>query len=140
NNGQVDIIAAPVLLFEHLELARGLERGGGIYRFPLGQLTSTLLVRRERFLAGFAERLRARAPGFVTTALQRIRTTEASLPAHYWLGLDARELAHYAELLAAARDQLTREGFYDPRMMAILQRLRCRQSPGNAECAPAQRG
>jgi hypothetical protein len=129
----------PILFFEHFELEKGLQRGGGIYRFPLGQLTSTLLVRRERFPAGFAEGLRARAPGFVSTALQRIQATEASLPPQYWLRLDAKEQQHYVELLAAARDQLTQQGFYDPRMMAILQRLRCRQSPGNAECAPPQR-
>lgn len=134
NNGQVDIIAAPALLFRQFEVEKGLSRGGAVYRFPLAQLTATVLLRPERFPAGFAASLRQRAPAFVDTSLATIKAAEAALPAQYWLDLGDAERQHYQQLLASARDQLTQEGFYDPRMMALLHKLRCRADPAGSEC------
>ncbi len=134
NNGQVDIIAAPALLFRQFEVEKGLKKGGAIYRFPVAQLTGTLLVRPDRFPEGFAAALRARAPGFVDHSLARIEAAEAAVPAKYWLNLDEADRMRYQRLLGDAREQLTREGFYDSRMMAIMQRLRCRENPSSAEC------
>lgn len=135
NNGQVDIIAAPALLFQRFELEKGLGRKGAIYRFPLAQLTGTLLIRRERFPEGFAARLRQRAPDFVDASLARIEAAEAAIPEHYWLTLSEAERQHFRQLLAGARDRLTQDGVYDVRMMAILHKLRCRSEPSSYECA-----
>lgn len=134
NNGQVDIIAAPALLFQRFEVEKGLGKKGAIYRFPLAQLTATILIRRDRFPVDFASRMRARAPGFVDMALVRIKAAEAAVPAHYWLSLSESERHQYQQLLATAREQLTQDGIYDPRMMAILQRVRCKDDPGSYEC------
>ncbi|HEX6590943.1 MAG TPA: putative solute-binding protein, partial [Moraxellaceae bacterium] len=86
-----------------------------------------------RFPAGFAASLRQRAPAFVDTSLATIKAAEAALPAQYWLDLGDAERQHYQQLLASARDQLTQEGFYDPRMMALLHKLRCRADPAGSE-------
>lgn len=134
NNGQVDVIAAPALLFRQFEVEKGLRRGGAIYRFPLAEVTGTLLVRHERFPEGFAARLRAKAPAFVDTSLERIREAESAVPAGYWMTLGEAERQRYQRLLGEAREQLTREGFYDPRMMTIMQRLRCKEDPAGYEC------
>lgn len=134
NNGQVDIIAAPALLFRRFEVEKGLGSKGGIYRFPLAQLTATVVIRRDRFPPDFAARLRARAPGFVDTALARIDAAEAAVPKRYWLELAEGDQRQYQQLLAAAREQLTQDGVYDPRMMAILHRVRCMEQPSGYEC------
>ncbi|MEL0027698.1 MAG: putative solute-binding protein, partial [Perlucidibaca sp.] len=34
-----------------------------------------------------------------------------------------------------ARVQLTKEGFYDPKMMSLLKKVRCKIDPSAAECA-----
>lgn len=134
NNGQVDIMAAPALLFQRFEVQKGLGSKGAVYRFPLAQLTATVMLRRDRFPADFASQMRARAPAFVDVAMSHIQAAEAAVPAQYWLGLSDEERRQYQSLLAAARDQLTRDGIYDARMMAIMLRVRCAESPGGSEC------
>ncbi len=135
NNGQVDILAAPALLYKQFELQKGLGREGAIYRFPLAQLTGTLLIRRDRFPEGFASRLRAQGLAHTDTSLARIAQAEAAIPARYWLGLSPDTEQRYRKLLAVAREQLRDEGFYDARMLTLLQHVRCRHQPAQAECA-----
>ncbi|MCC6373990.1 MAG: hypothetical protein IT465_04140 [Moraxellaceae bacterium] len=48
NNGQVDIIVAPALVFRPFELNRGLGETGGIYRLPLTQMTASFVINRDR--------------------------------------------------------------------------------------------
>lgn len=139
NNGQVDIMAAPALLFRRFEVEKGLGSKGAIYRFPLAQLTATILIRRDRFPADFASRMRERAPGFVDTAMARISAAEAAVPAQYWQGLGESEREQYQQILASAREKLTRDGIYDARMMAILHRVRCQEQPSGYECALGRR-
>lgn len=139
NNGQVDIIAAPALLFQRFEVEKGLGKKGAIYRFPLAQLTATILIRRDRFPADFASRMRERAPEFVDSAMARINAAEAAVPERYWLELSETERQHYQQLLATAREQLTRDGIYDARMMALLRRVRCQEEPAGYECALGRR-
>ncbi|MGH8493021.1 MAG: putative solute-binding protein [Moraxellaceae bacterium] len=139
NNGEVDIMAAPAVLFERFEVQKGLGSRGAVYRFPLAQLTATLLIRSDRFPSGFASRMRAHAPDFVDTALARINAAEAALPARYWQVFAEPEQQRYQQLLTTAREQLTRDGIYDERMMALLHRVRCMEQPGNAECVIGRR-
>lgn len=137
NNGQVDVIAAPALLFKSFELERGLGSKGAVYRFPLAQLTGTILIRQDRFPAGFAATLRSKAPAYLDASLARVARAEANLPGRYWLTLGEKEGEHYQQMLDAAREQLVEDGYYDPRMMALLRHVRCQQAPARAECSLA---
>jgi len=58
NNGQVDIIAAPAIAFKPLELYRGVGTTGGIYRFPLIYVSSSLVIRTDRVPPGPGQKLR----------------------------------------------------------------------------------
>jgi hypothetical protein len=49
NNGQVDIIGAPAVAFRPLELYRGLGEKGAIFRFPLIQVTASVIVNRDKY-------------------------------------------------------------------------------------------
>lgn len=135
NNGQVDIVAAPGIAFKPFEMYKGLGSTGAIYRFPLLQLTGHMIVRSERFPADFGQRSRA----FVLTQLDRaeatIRQAEEGIPAKYWLDLSAPDKDKYTVMMREARIQLTRDGIYDPKMMGLLKRVRCRIDAAAAECA-----
>lgn len=135
NNHQVDVLVAPVVLFTPMELYKGIGSKGAIYRFPLGQVSATLLIRRDRFPAGFGQRSRRYALTEMDKAFAVVARAEKDVPASQWMDLSAPDQERYFKMMREARIQLTQEGVYDRRMMKLLKNIRCRAEPGNAECA-----
>jgi hypothetical protein len=134
NNGQVDIIASPAVAFKPLELYKGLGTKGAVYRFPLVQITANLVIRHEKFPAGFGQKCREYIATQLDRAFDMIKKSEADIEAKYWLDISAADKVNYTKLMREARLQLTREGVYDKRTMALLKRVRCKHEPGAAEC------
>lgn len=135
NNRQVDVLVAPILLYKPLELDKGVGTAGAIYRFPLGQISATLLIRRDRFPAGYGQKSRAYVLSQADKAFAIVNRAEAEVPPAQWLVLSAKDEARYIELMREAREQLTAEGVYDADMMRLLRNIRCRVDPAGSECA-----
>lgn len=135
NNGQVDIVAAPAVVFKPFELYKGLGDKGAVYRFPLVQITANVIIRPEKFPAGFGQKTREYIASQLDRAFSIIEKTEGEIDKKYWLEISPKDKENYTRLMREARLQLTREGFYDKRMMAVLKRIRCKHTPGDAECA-----
>lgn len=140
NNGQVDIITAPAIAFKPLELAKGLSHYGGIYRFPLTQATGSILINRKN-LAQQIPDLDARLANIRLYSLHEMDKTiafinekEKEIPPQYWLDLPAAEKTRYLTMMRDSRQQLTKEGFYDERMMNLMRKVRCKLNPNDAEC------
>lgn len=140
NNGQVDIIAAPAIIFRPLELYRGLGDKGGIYRIPLAMISGSIVFRREKFLKEVPDlddklqKIRNFAIGYLDQAYALIDSVEKDIPERYWMDLSAADKDKYFRLMREARLQLTSEGVYDPRMMSILKKVRCKHNPASYEC------
>lgn len=135
NNGQVDIIAAPAIAYQPLELYKGIGSKGGIYRFPLVQLTANILIRKDKFPEGFGQKSREWISKQFDRAIQLVDTAEKAVPANAWLDIPASDRAKYDVLMRESRIQMTKEGFYDPEMTKLLKRIRCRFDAGLGECA-----
>lgn len=141
NNGQVDIITAPAVAFKPLELAKGLGEYGGIYRLPLTQMTGSIVINRTRLLQRIPDldqkigKIREFALKEIDKSIVYISKSEQEIPAHFWLDLPANEQIRYVQMMREARLQLTKEGAYDPRMMALMKKVRCKIEPTNAECS-----
>lgn len=141
NNGQVDIITAPALAFKPLELAKGLGEYGGIYHFPVMQLTGTILINRKHLAQEVPDldekiaKIRRYALAEMSKTARYIDGQESDIPAKYWLNLPPAEEARYHQLMREARLQLTKEGIYDARMMALMKRVRCKLEPAGGECS-----
>jgi TRAP-type C4-dicarboxylate transport system substrate-binding protein len=141
NNGQVDIITAPAVAFKPLELSKGLGEYGGIYRLPLTQMTGTILINRTRLLKRIPDldqkigKIREYALKEMDQTISYIDKREQEIPEHFWLDLPASEQARYVQMMREARLQLTQEGAYDPRMMALMKKVRCKIEPTSAECS-----
>lgn len=141
NNGQVDIIAAPAIVFRPLELYRGLGDKGGIFRLPLAMMSGSVVFRREKFLKevpDLDEKLQ-KIRNFVITYLDQaytlIDSVEKDIPERYWMDLTPEEKDKYFRMMREARLQLTQDGTYDPRMMSLLKKVRCKHNPASYECA-----
>ncbi|MDF2446003.1 MAG: hypothetical protein K0S46_1239 [Moraxellaceae bacterium] len=141
NNGQADIIAAPAMAYQPMELYRGIGKKGGIINFPLLQATGTVLIRRDLLLPKIPDldlrltQVREYGMQHIDTLIDMLKKGEKDIPKHLWVELSAEEKLKYSRMLREARIYMTREGVYDPTMMNILKRVRCKHSPANEECA-----
>ena len=140
NNKEVDIMAGPALLFKPLELKKGMtdKNGnvvGGIIRFPLIQVTGTLIMHRNKFPAGMGQIAREMISKQLSPAFQFVDKLEREVPDKYWFDIREADKPGYIKIMREARIQMTKEGFYDPTMMKILKKVRCGQTPSSFECA-----
>lgn len=139
NNHQVDVLVAPVLLYKPLELSRGIGTKGAIYHFPLGQISATLMIRRDRFPAGYAQKSRAYVLTQADKAFAIANKAEKEIPDSQWMNLSPADEARYVVMMAEARQQLTAEGIYNADMMRLLRNIRCKVDPAGSECSVAAR-
>ena len=140
NNKEVDIIAAPAILFEPLELHKGMEDKSGkvvgaIIKFPLIQVTGTLIMHRNKFPAGMGPIAREIISKQLTPAFQFVNKTEANISGKYWMDIRDAEKPGYLKIMREARIQMTKEGYYDQDMMRILKKVRCAQDRTHFECS-----
>ncbi|MDX1670234.1 MAG: putative solute-binding protein, partial [Limnobacter sp.] len=108
---------------------------GGIYRFPLLQLTANIVIRHEKFPEGFGLKSRQYVAQNFKTAVQQVDQAEAGVPDNHWLDIPDEDRMKYFQMMKEARIQLTNEGFYDPKMMKLLKKVRCSLDASRAECS-----
>ncbi|MEC7121069.1 MAG: putative solute-binding protein [Pseudomonadota bacterium] len=141
NNKQVDIIAGPAVIFKPLELHRGMtdaqgKAKGAIIRFPVLQVTATLVVNRKKFNDPAAnQKIREYVASQLQTAYNYVDKSEADIPAQYWMDVPATDKPGYQKLMRESRIAMTKDGTYDKTMMSLLKRVRCRFEPTNYECS-----
>lgn len=141
NNGQVDIIAAPAMAYQPLELYRGVGSKGGVIRFPLLQATGTILIRRDLVLPKIPDlderllQLRDYGLRFIDDFIVRLKAAEAAMPKEVWIELSDAEKAKYSRMLREARLRMTADGVYDTSVMNLLRKVRCKHEPSNEECS-----
>jgi len=140
NNGQVDILAMPALAFEPLELYRGMtdDKGnarGAIFKFPLLQVTGVMMMHRGKFPEGIGQLMREFIAMQLAPAYQFILETESAIPVKFWMDIPESDKPGYVNMLRNARLAVTKDGYYDPRMMKLLKKIRCKLEPTNYECS-----
>jgi hypothetical protein len=140
NNGLVDIIAGPALIFKPLELYKGMTAPdgsvkGAIIRFPVVQVTGVMMMHRGRFPDGVGQLVREFSAMQTNKVYPFIDETEKSIDPKYWMEVPSSDKPGYIKLMRESRIQMTKEGFYDPRMMNFLKKIRCQFDPSNYECS-----
>lgn len=140
NNAQVDIMAAPAIVFNPFELYRGMTDAqgnvrGAIVNFPVLQVTGVMMMHRGRFPEGLGQLVREFSSTQLAAAYRFIDETEKAIPAKYWMDVPVSDRAGYQKLMRESRIDMTKEGYYDPRMMRLLKRVRCQIEPTHYECS-----
>ncbi len=135
NNGQVDIVGAPAIAFKPLELHKGLGSKGAIVKFPILQVTGNIIIRQNKFPAGYGQKSREWVTSQLPRTMDLVEKTEKEIPSKYWMEIPANDQVGYIKLMREARISLTKEGFYNTKMMSLLKRVRCQQNPSSFECA-----
>jgi len=135
NNRQVDIIGAPAAVFKPLELHKGLGTKGAIVNYPILQVTGNLIIRPDKFPAGYGQKSREWVKTQLPRAFGILGKMKADIPQKYWMNIPAVDKPGYQKLMRESRIDLTRRGVYDRRMMKLLWQFRCKEDRSNFECS-----
>ena len=134
NNGSVDICFAPVMAYSALELYKGMQPNGGIIDYVLGQLTGQILLRHDRFPDGFADESRKYVAGTFDRAMRIIENANAEVDAKWWVRIPEADRVGYDEMMRESRVEMRDDGIYDPEMMSLLRKIRCKIDGTRGEC------
>ncbi|HAK14421.1 MAG TPA: hypothetical protein DCM33_10310 [Acinetobacter radioresistens] len=135
NNRQVDIIGVPAAVFKPLELHKGLGTKGAIVNYPILQVTGNLIIRPDKFPAGYGQKSREWVKTQLPRAFGILGKMKADIPQKYWMNIPAADKPGYQKLMRESRIDLTRRGVYDRRMMKLLWQFRCKEDRSNFECS-----
>ncbi|RKG36480.1 putative solute-binding protein [Acinetobacter rongchengensis] len=135
NNGQVDMVGAPAYAYKPLEIYKGLGTNGAMFNFPVLQVTADLVIRPEKFSAGFGQKSRDYFIKNLPKSFAMINRLEAGIPAKFKMNLTADDKLKYQKLMRDGRLELTKMGIYDASMMSVLKKARCSVDKANFECS-----
>ena len=135
NNGQVDIIALPAMAFKPLELYKGIGSKGAIIRFPIVQVTGDVVIRQNKFPAGYGQKSRDWISAQIGREIEVVNRTEKAIDPKYWMDIPPADKVGYVKIMREARIDMTKQGIYNKKMMSILKKIRCGQDPSSFECA-----
>ena len=134
NNGSVDVIAAPLVAYNVLELYKGLQPDGGIIDYPLLQLTMQVVAKEDRFPAEIAQKSREYFYQNLDRVLEQLDREAQAVDDKWWVDIPDKDKREYELMMQDARDQLRNEGYYDPDMLDLLHKIRCKIDGSRAEC------
>ena len=134
NNGVVDVIAAPLVAYNALELYKGLSPDGGIVNYPLVQLTMQMVARADRFPPELTQKSRSYFFQNLDQILEALSREEKAVDPKWWIDIPDRDKQEYEVMMQQARVQLRDEGYYHPEMLTLQRKVRCKMDPARAEC------
>ena len=139
NNGSVDVTYGPAIVYEAMELYKGLEPNGGIINFSLVQLTIQIVIRKAAFPEGYGQQSREYALSQFDFGVGLIKKYENTIPAKMWMSISEADAAGYLEVFRQSRIRLRDKGIYNAKMLKLMRMLRCKKDPQQSECTAADK-
>ena len=90
-------------------------------------MTGNIIIRPDKFPAGFGQKSREWVAGQLPRAFTILGKMKADIPQKYWMEVPAADKPGYQKLMRESRINLTQRGVYDKRMMKLLWQFRCKQ-------------
>lgn len=139
NNGAVDITYGPAIVYEAMELYKGLKPNGGVIRFSLAQLTMQLLIRKTEFPDAYGQKSREFALSQFDSAVALIKNYESKIPEKLWISIPQEDISKYHEVFRQSRIRLREKGIYHGKMLKLMRMLRCKKDSQQSECTAPDR-
>lgn len=137
NNKAVDIAAGPAIVYDMMELHKGLEPNGGILAEPIIQGNMQFVARVSKLPEGFGQKSREYFLQNFDNSLKIIRDAEENVPKKWWIALPEDQRDEYNAQTRKVRVALRDQGQYDQRMLTLLRKIRCSKDATLAECTAA---
>lgn len=135
NNGVVDLVAGPAIVYEPFELNKGLEPNGGIFERPFLYITMQVVARWDKLPEGIGQKGRSWSIEKYKDFVKFLSDPEDRLPQKYMIHIPQRLIDFWIEDFRESRMVLAEMGIYDPRMLKLMRKVRCKFDPHRAECS-----
>ena len=135
NNGQIDILPAPLVAYEVLELYKGMSPDGGIVDYPLTQLTMQLVGRLDKFPNEVAQLIREASFEAYPQVVDRIAQETRRVPDKWMITIPEKDKQEYEVMMQDARDALRERNYYSADMLTLQSKIRCKFNPARSECS-----
>ncbi len=134
NNGNVDVLAAPLIAYGVMELYKGMEPNGGIIDLPLAYISMQLVGRADMIPVEAAQLCREAFFNEFETIKSILRTEAEKIPRKWFVPIPEEDRIRYDKKMQEARLQLVEDEYYDPSMLSTLRKVRCNSDPKRPEC------
>ncbi|XID75087.1 putative solute-binding protein [Alkanindiges sp. WGS2144] len=134
-NNEIDVLPAPAFAYSALEVYRSMGANGGIARFPISFMTGQLILKKDKFPAGYGQKSRSWFASQTSRLMNQIGRYEAAVPAKYWFDISSEDKVGYLRLMRQMRIEFVQNKTYNPKMMSLLKKLRCQQDATSFECS-----
>lgn len=135
NNGSVDLAYAPAVAYQPLELYKGVNTNGGVFKYALGYMNFQVIMHRDRFPDDAGQMVRDESIKRIDQAYDIIAEAEQGIPAEVWMHPPQKDVAEYDRMLRQVRLSLLEDGVYDERAIKLMRAIRCRVDGSRSECA-----
>ncbi|NOQ14963.1 MAG: hypothetical protein GQ583_10875 [Methyloprofundus sp.] len=139
NAGKVDVSYGPAVVYEAMELYKGMQANGGVIRFPVAQLTLQIIIRKAEFAEQFGQKSREYALQQFDKAVLLAQSYEDRIAPQWWLSIPEADQKRYHDIYRKTRISLRNKGIYNGRMLSIMRMVRCKKNPHRAECTAADK-
>ncbi len=138
NTGAADITAAALILFDILELKKGIGTKGGILDYPLLFSSMQLIGHKESFPDPVAQLFRERFYNIFDLVREFIETEERKVPKELFIPINNEDQLRYQKLIQEMHIMLVKEKYYNEKMLYLLKKVRCRSDASRFECSEQQ--
>ena len=135
NNGQIDILPAPLVAYELLELYKGMSPDGGVVDYPLTQLSMQLIGRLDKFPNEVAQLIREASFEAYPAVIKRIEQETRRVPDRWMIAIPDKDKREYEVMMQDARDALRAQKYYSADMLSLQRKIRCKFDPARSECS-----
>lgn len=123
--GKGDITFAPMAIFSAMELDVAIdEQDGTVMNLPIALLTIQLLIHTDRFPEGYGQAAREISLRNYEHILGISKRAEAQVQKRFWHN-GFPDLSEWEEVAYATRQSMLNKGYFDPKMLTIINKFRC---------------
>ena len=116
NTGAVDVTYGPAVIYEAMELHKGIQPHGGVVNFPLAQLTLQIIIHQADFPEKFGQKSRQYTLEQFDKAVLLAKNHEHRIAPQWWLSISKLNQKRYHDMYRKARISLRNKGVYDAKM------------------------
>ncbi|CBL47254.1 RND type efflux pump involved in aminoglycoside resistance [gamma proteobacterium HdN1] len=139
NNNAVDVIAAPAVAYQPLELHKGLGSKGGVINYSIVQSTLQIFIKSSRFPPGFGQKSREYMYSQYDKNMREIDNYTNSIEQERWVEISDADKTSYQEMFRTTRLKLRDMKIYNGKMLTFLSRVRCSMESALPECTSQDR-
>ena len=133
-DNDIEVLPAPLVVYQPLEVGKILGDQGGIINYPLALFTMNFILADGNYPADFGQKSRQ---WFSQRSPQLIKTVErwdTAIPKNKLYDIPAIDHLSYDRLLSQLRKEFIDNNVYDQTMISLIRHIRCGQDPKFIEC------